>query len=162
MDMLRFDDDQESVIVMRAPCVRCGCTMGRVGYKNGQDVVRCFQCDGYAYSRPKSESGKPQRHVRTRPEIKPSTKVRILERDNYTCIICHRDDLPLHVGHLLSVTEGKAQGLTEAELFDDENLAAVCEECNLGQGGRTVSTRLLVRVLRARCLGKGGTDERRA
>lgn len=137
-------------ITMRAPCTRCDCEEGTVTESNGQDVVRCRQCGKWAYNRPKSESGKPQRSVRTRPDIKPSTKARILERDNYACVMCHAADKPLHVGHLLSVTDGRRVGASEDELYSDENLAAMCEECNLGQSERTVSLRLVYLILRAR------------
>ncbi len=151
--MFSNTDWRLETIEMRAACTGCGSMSGIVTEKNGQDIVRCLNCSNHCYNRPKSESGKPQRSVRTRPDIAPSTKVRILERDNYTCVMCHCADKPLHIGHLLSVIEGKEQGLTADELFDDENLAAMCEECNLGQGARSVSMRLLCAVLRARIKG---------
>jgi hypothetical protein len=44
--------------------------------------------------------------------------------------------MPLVVGHWISVDDGKAEGLSEAELFDDENLLALCAECNAGQVAR--------------------------
>lgn len=148
--MFAEHDWRLETIEMRAACTRCGGMTGIVSEKNGQDIVRCVQCGTYAYSRPKSESGKPQRTVRTRPEIKPSTKARILERDNYTCVMCHTATGVLHIGHLLSVADGKEMGATEDELFDDENLAAMCEECNLGMSDRTVSLRLVYQILKAR------------
>lgn len=146
-------DDQDwrlKTITLREACTNCGDVTGIVTEKNGQDVVRCIGCGKWAYNQPKAESGKPQRSVRTRPEIKPSTRARILERDNYTCVMCHSATSVLHIGHLLSVNDGKALGATEEELFDDENLAAMCEECNLGQGQTTVSMRLLYLILKAR------------
>lgn len=151
--MFSGQDWSLETIEMRAPCAHCGHTKGIVTERNGQDVVRCIACGTHCYNRPKTESGKPQRSVRTRPDIDPSTKARILERDNYTCVMCHRADLPLHIGHLLSVADGKTLGATEAELYDDENLAAMCEECNLGLGWRSVSLRLVYRILLARIRG---------
>lgn len=142
--------EEPTSIPMRAPCGACGSKDGYVTETNGQDVVRCLYCNQWAYNQPKSESGKPQRSVRTRPEIKPSTKARIIERDNGTCVLCHSSDKPLHIGHLLSVHDGKIQGISEDELYDDENLAAMCEECNLGLSERSISLRLLVQILRAR------------
>lgn len=41
-------------------------------------------------------------------------------------------------------------GLTEVELNDDENLTALCAECNLGMGAEPISLRLAVNILRAR------------
>lgn len=149
MDFSMADTGRHEIL-MRAPCPACGWGEGYVTETNGQDVIRCCRCNRWVYNRPKAESGKPQRTVRTRPEIKPSTKARILERDNYTCVMCHAVDKPLHVGHLLSVDEGKRVGASEAELFADENLAAMCEECNLGQSAATISLRLMYQILQAR------------
>jgi hypothetical protein len=42
------------------------------------------------------------------------------------------------------------QGLTEIEINDDENLAALCEECNLGLGDETVPLRLAIAMVLAR------------
>lgn len=144
------DDTEQDEVPMRAPCSACGWSIGYVTETNGQDVIRCCRCNRWAYNRPKAESGKPQRSVRTRPEIKPSTKARILERDNYTCVMCHATDKPLRVGHLLSVEDGKRLGASIPELFSDENLAAMCEECNLGQSATTISLRLMCQILQAR------------
>lgn len=143
-------DVSNPTIPMREPCAECSCPDGVVTEVNGQDVVRCFWCDKYAYCRPRAESGREVRSVRTRPRIKPSQRARILERDNYTCVSCHTADVPMHLGHLLSVADGLRVGATEDELYSDENLAAMCEECNLGQGEKSVSVRLVYRILRAR------------
>jgi 5-methylcytosine-specific restriction endonuclease McrA len=159
--MLFNEANIPQAIPMRAPCAACGCNEGYVTERNGQDVVRCSRCHGWAYNQPKSESGKPQRSVRTRPEISPSQKARILERDNGTCVICHCDDKPLHVGHFLSVNDAKEVGATEDEIYDDENLAAMCEECNLGQSKRSVSLRLVFHILRARIKRKQDRREAR-
>ena len=136
--------------LMRDACKRCGEKRGYVEFKNGQDVVYCLACDAYAYCAPRSETGKPQRRVRTRPDIKPSQKVRVLLRDGGRCVICYADDKPLHVGHLIGLDEGRQVGATDEELFDDENLAAMCEECNLGLGSEQLSIVALLRVLRIR------------
>lgn len=135
---------------MREKCGQCGCPDGVSEDRNGQDVVRCSWCNTYAYCRPRAESGREVRTVRTRPNIKPSQRARILERDNYTCVACHTADGPMHIGHLLSVEDGKRVGATEAELYADENLAAMCEQCNLGQGEKSVSVRLIYAILQAR------------
>lgn len=137
---------------MRAPCRYCGCENGTLTPKGGQNCVYCDDCGRLAYNAPKTETGETTASLRTRPDIKPSKRARILERDNYTCVGCHRADLPLEVGHLLSVEEGRALGATDEELWSDDNLAAMCAPCNSGLSFRTVSLRLVLLVLRARMM----------
>lgn len=135
---------------MREPCGHCGSTAGTLNKTNGQNVVRCTTCDTYAYCAPKYETGEATEAVSRRPGIKPSVRARIIDRDNHVCVLCHSDDRPLHVGHLLSVEDGQNLNATDDELWSDENLAAVCDECNLGYGKRSVNPRLMLLVLRAR------------
>lgn len=135
---------------MREVCRRCGEKRGYIETKSGQDVVYCLACDAYAYCAPRAETGKPQRSVRTRPDIKPKQRVRVLIRDGNRCVLCHADDKTLHIGHLLGYEEGKAVGATDDELYDDDNLAAMCEECNLGLGIEQLSPLAMLRVLRVR------------
>jgi 5-methylcytosine-specific restriction endonuclease McrA len=129
-------DDHQWTQAMRAPCPDCGCTDGTIATVNGQDTVRCAECRRFCYNAPRTETGRPRRSLRSRPEIKPSQRARIFELDNWTCVVCKRGDVPLHIGHFISVADAKAQGLSEAELYDDENLLAICAECKLGQGPR--------------------------
>ena len=68
-------------IQMRTPCARCEHSTGFVEDRNGQDVVYCSNCGTYQYCRPKSESGRGVRSLRSRPDIKPSQRARVLERD---------------------------------------------------------------------------------
>jgi hypothetical protein len=56
----------------------------------------------------------------------------------------------MHIGHFLSVAEGITAGLTDDEINSEENLFCCCEECNLGQGRRPVSIRILAAIIRAR------------
>lgn len=141
---------------MRSPCARCGGTGGHAVDKGGQDVVYCATCSTYAYCRPKAESGRPQRSVRTRPEIKPSTKTRILEQYGHRCVACGNGEATLHIGHLISVDAykrfGEQVGMGEAEVWADENLVAMCEECNLGMGNTVASVSLMLRAQRMRRL----------
>lgn len=119
-------------IMMRSPCADCGHLMGNVTTSNGQDVVRCNKCDRYAYRRPRSESGKAQRSVSTRPAIKPKQRQRVLEAFAYRCVMCGTDT-NLHVDHIIPLAYGIDAGLSDDELNHDENLCALCEECNLGR-----------------------------
>jgi 5-methylcytosine-specific restriction endonuclease McrA len=83
--------------------------------------------------------------------IKPSQRARILLRDG-RCVICgsRGGELGLHVGHLVPVAGGLAAGLTELELNDDENLAAMCAECNVGLGEAPPPLWITVPLLRMR------------
>lgn len=136
-------------IDMRKLCP-CGGSAGRIEERNGQDCVYCLDCGAYQYNAPRTETGREQRSLRSRPAIAPSKRARILERDNYTCVLCHRTDAPLSIGHLISVESGQQLGLTDTDLYDDENLAAMCAECNAGLSKTPVSLRFLVRALQAR------------
>ena len=135
---------------MRDPCPRCGHEKGTIKTQSGQDRVFCADCGRHAYNAPRSETGRPQRTLRTRPQIKPSKRMRVLERDNHTCVSCHRADVDLDIGHLLSVEDGHRLGFSNDELNDEENLAAMCAACNSGQGHLTHSLRLVGMILRAR------------
>jgi 5-methylcytosine-specific restriction endonuclease McrA len=135
---------------MREPCRACDCPEGVLTTKGGQDVVRCADCRAYCYCAPRTETGREPRSLRTRPDIRPGRRSRILMLDNSTCVLCHRDDLPLDIGHLISVHDGRELGLTDAQLNSDENLAAMCSPCNSGVGRETLPLRLVVAVLRAR------------
>lgn len=143
---------------MRADCrFGCGSDLGRIETKNGQDCVYCIGCGRHQYNAPRVETGREARSVTTvHNGIKPKQRARILERDGGRCFLCGKGE-NLHVGHLLSVNEGLKQGLTEVEINDDENLAAMCDECNLGMADRPVPIRLIIAVLMARLkLGKVG------
>jgi 5-methylcytosine-specific restriction endonuclease McrA len=143
--------------MMTRPCRTCGNTStGYLRTSNGQDTVYCRgpnggQAEHYAgYNAPRRETGRGTRPLSTRPGIPVSQRSRILERDNATCVICHRTDIPLDVGHLISETEGRNAGLTDRELYDDENLAAMCAPCNSGQSRRSLPLRFAIALLTTR------------
>jgi 5-methylcytosine-specific restriction endonuclease McrA len=142
------DDPSLNHHPMRAECSKCRSTDGILITVGGQDTVRCAKCDTYCYNAPRTETGRPARSLRTRPQVRPSQRKRILERDRRACFACNRSDRPLELGHIISVHEGRAQGLSDAELFHDDNLVALCPECNSGQGSATMPLPFLVAVLR--------------
>ena len=61
------DTPGPQTILLRNPCP-CGCIEGLIFTKNGQDTVRCAQCDRYAgYNAPRTETGAPAgRYARAR------------------------------------------------------------------------------------------------
>ena len=134
---------------LRAPCT-CGHTEGFITERSGQDVVRCAVCRKYQYCAPKTETGRAVRSVSTRPGVKPGKRMRILERDGNVCVSCHSSDRPLHLGHLISVEDGAKHGIPDELIWHDWNLAAFCDECNLGLGRSTVAVRLMWRCLMVR------------
>lgn len=148
-----------ALITMRQSCA-CGGSEGRVDERNGQDCVFCIDCDRWQYNAPRSETGRGQRSLRSRPAIAPSKRARILGRDNYTCVLCGKpsSDAQLSIGHLISVDSGQQLGLSDADLYDDENLAAMCAECNSGLSNTPVSLRFLVRALQARLAYQRGAE----
>ncbi len=62
--------------------------------------------------------------------------------------MCGRRENHMQVGHIISVHDGRAHGLSDAELFHDDNLTAMCPECNAGQGSETLLLPFLVAALR--------------
>jgi hypothetical protein len=142
--------DMDLTVAMSSPCPDCGCPNGTIVTENGRDQVRCNGCARVCYNLPCTETGRPHRSLRTRPAVKVRQRVRVLLRDNCACVLCHRRGVPLEVGHLISVRDGLRLGLSDAYLFGDENLAAMCASCNSGLGSDTVPLRFLLPALRAR------------
>lgn len=138
---------------LRTACA-CGSSVGRIIVKSGQNCVYCKGCDKYAgFNAPKSDTGEGTRSVRSRESRRPSDRARVLLRDGYRCVLCGRtqtDGINIQEGHIVSVDAGKRIGLTDDELNDDENLAAMCEECNLGIGKQPLPLRTAIAILRAR------------
>lgn len=135
---------------MRSPCPDCGSERGRISERGAQDCVFCFECGRFCYNAPRVETGKPVRHVRTRSVVKPSVRARIIMRANTRCELCGSSK-DLQVGHLLSVDAAKEAEIPESDYDSEENLAAMCAECNLGLGSEPVPLRLAVAIVMARC-----------
>jgi hypothetical protein len=98
------------------------------------------------------EVAEPAPAPRSRPWISRRDRVRILMRDKGRCVICN-GDRQLEVGHLISVCAGRRLGLSEAELYSAENLAAMCRDCNGGLGAECVPIQFLTALLKARITG---------
>lgn len=140
-------------ISMRAPCTRCGSPGGYISLRNNQQCVFCSSCHLFAYNAPKIETGQKPRSISSLHEgIPPSKRHRIIERATARCELCGAT-VNLQVSHLLSVSDGLDLGLTENELNSDDNLALLCEACNLGMGKLSFNPRLYIALLKRRAHG---------
>lgn len=138
---------------IRNPCVHCSSTEGVIRQAGGQDVVFCADCGRYQYNAPKVETGKKTRSVSTTHAlITPKIRARVLLRASGRCELCGEGppEKNLHVGHILDVDSGMKANLTEVILNSDENLAVMCEECNLGLGPEPFPLRLVLAILKRR------------
>jgi len=153
-------EENVSIIQMRAVCTG-GCkdhatgkgwTQGESKSVAGQNTVRCTLCRKWQYNAPKSETGEEQRHIKTRDNIKAATRARILTRANGLCELCGVSSKIsiLHVSHILSVDDSHCTDITPEEVNHDDNLASLCEACNLGMGKLSFNPRLYLRLLRRR------------
>ena len=140
---------------LREPCRSCGSSLGYITVVNGQNTVRCDKCFTFLYNAPKTETGEEPRSTRTLHNLSPSLRARVLERANGRCELC-AGGVNLHVSHILSVKDGLLHGLTEFELNSEENLLALCEECNLGFGSRSFSPRLYAILLQRKIHNANG------
>lgn len=142
---------------LRAPCKFCGGADGILRTVSGQDTVRCFDCGKHLYNAPKTETGRASRTIKgTHRALSASVKARVIVRAGKRCELCNATDAVLHAGHMLSVKDAMGSvlaerlALTDAEINSDENLAAMCEDCNGGLGSETIPLRLAFAILKAR------------
>jgi hypothetical protein len=150
-----MNEMQLSHIALRNPCFRCGHGEGRIETRNGQDCVFCLGCDLHQYNARKTETGRKARSVSTTHDaIKPKLRSKIIDRANRRCERCGKPaeqaKTGLHVGHVVSVADGHAYGLSDAEINSPENLIAECDECNLGHSSEPLPLRMYVAILTAR------------
>jgi len=128
----------------------CGATFGSIEEKNGQDVTRCHACGKWLFNASRVLTGREARTLSTtHAAITPKIRNRILERANGRCEVCGLSSM-LTVGHVVSVKDGHAAGLTDDVINSDENLICQCAECNSGTSSRTIPLRMYVRILVAR------------
>jgi len=68
-----------------------------------------------------------QKHNKNKVTVPAKLRVKVLERDNYTCQMCgaKAPDVKLHIDHIIPISRG---GVTE-----EKNLRALCRDCNLGK-----------------------------
>jgi 5-methylcytosine-specific restriction endonuclease McrA len=136
---------------LRRPCSSCSGSEGYIVTKNGQDVVRCAECDDYQYCAPRVETGRDVRSISTRPNLKPSVRYRILDEFGYICLICGRGapEVELVIDHIISRAAAATADLLDELIDSEDNLAPLCAECNSGKRATfTVGTiRLMYRAL---------------
>lgn len=154
-------DADQRVHPMREPCPACGCPDGTITTRGGQDAVRCAECQRYCYNAPRSETGRERRTLSTRPDIRPGQRSRILLRDNFVCIMCHRSDVALEIGHLVSVHDARLVGLSDHDLTSDHNLAVMCDECNNGLSKQSLPPHLVAAAIWAQRLREGSDGGQR-
>jgi 5-methylcytosine-specific restriction endonuclease McrA len=141
-------------ITMRSPCQKCGSTEGSIEVRNGQRCVWCDHCGSWCYNAPREE----RQQVRSRPDMKPSTRARVLATHSHQCIGCGRSPaihgVVLHVDHMIPVEAAKRAGCYDALIESEWNMVPLCEECNLGKADdiNATSVALMYRVLMIKAL----------
>ena len=133
---------------LRTSCKHCGSTAGYILPNNGQSVVRCSTCDTYQYNAPKHEQGLAPAPVRS-DSVKPSMRYAVMERAGFRCEFCGADGSgrAMHIGHLLSEKEIRANGLPLNFADDPDNLAWLCDACNLGMSEHSMTIHNALRFL---------------
>jgi len=133
-----------------SPCKYCSIGIeGEIITKNGQDCVYCSNCSRFLYNAPKWETEREDRTLSSIRTISPSKRFRILNRANGKCEICGKNG-ELVVDHIIPVIEFEKEGFNIEELNLDENLCALCPECNSGKGKMIPSIRLYATMIKRR------------
>lgn len=143
-------DNPPTGIYLRTPC-KCGWIYGKIHPKGGQNCVYCTECDAFQYNAPKVETGQKKRSISTiRNQPKPKQRSRILSLDSYRCGLCHATDKPLQIGHIVSVKDCLSLRWRVKQINSDDNLFAICEECNLGESSQSLPKEIADRILSSR------------
>lgn len=146
---------------MEIQCKRCNGTEGITELGGVHVKLVCKQCGAYQRFLSKADAGLERRSLQTTHEaIKPKMRAHVIMRATARCELCGKTGCQLTVGHLLSVKDGHSQGLEDDIINGAENLAAMCEECNVGMSSESVPLRLAAALLRSR-LTRNGTDDSR-
>jgi hypothetical protein len=120
--------------------------------KNGQDCVYCI-CGRFQYNAPKTETGRLQRTLASRPGITPSMRRRVFDLCANACVLCGRraPEARLEIDHMLSREIAERHGFLDDLIDSEHNYAVLCAECN--SGDRALSkpdATLIYRVIVAR------------
>lgn len=147
------DEESANGYPLRAPCI-CGSNFGSIEIRNGQACVFCARCAKWLYNAPKAERGLAPEPVRS-DGVGPRLRYEIAERAGFRCELCGADNAThlMHVGHLISERDVRRYGLP-LELADHpDNLAWLCDACNLGMGARSLPVHQLILYYIRRSLG---------
>jgi len=155
---LELEAGRAAKLRVERPCRSCGSNIAVV--RPGQHLSAwCATCQAFSYHLPRAEVGLATRPVTdVRPRISAGRRARILARDNGRCVLCGRagaDGVPLTIAHLVSVKDGRRLGADDNLIWDDLNLAAMCDTCQLGLSDQSVPpvvylALMLLRAQRAR------------
>ena len=133
---------------LREPCKHCNCSDGRIETRNGQNTVRCSGCDRHLYNAPKTETGEIRRTVQSGRHVIAGEVLRdILLRAGGRCEICGVIPTIRNAGHILSRADGYAAGLTDRDIDSIDNVALMCEECNLLIGSKSLHPKVYAVLL---------------
>lgn len=116
-------------------------------------TMRCMVCSTFNGNLSKEDAGiKERTNTSVRHSIPERTKNLVRTRAGCKCELCGKlaADSPLHISHLVSIYDGLRFGIPTSTLNSDENLAMMCEECNVDMGNETVPLRLAVTILAIR------------
>ncbi|MBO7273350.1 MAG: topoisomerase DNA-binding C4 zinc finger domain-containing protein, partial [Clostridia bacterium] len=95
---------------------------------NFEDVFACYE--SVSRSRMDRDTYKKISAVE-RGEVSDSLRYDILNRDNFTCVICGasaRQGVRLHVDHVIPIAKGGKS--------TPDNLRTLCERCNIGKSDK--------------------------
>lgn len=125
--------------VMREACKNCGCVDGYIDHRNGQACIFCSLCGKYQYNAPKHERGLAPTPLR-QDGIKSSVRHEVKVRANFRCEGC--GSLPtekrMDIGHRVLEKDWREAGLPPLLVRDFDNLAWLCDDCNLGQSSKSI------------------------
>ncbi len=137
-------------MTLREKCKYCGCDSGHIIEKGVQDTVYCDNCNRWLYNAPRTETGKEVRTLKTIHEnINLVKRAEIILRANARCELCGSDEM-IEVGHIISAKWGFENGMTDLEINNENNLAAMCKKCNLGVRDNILPIRNLIILLTKR------------
>ena len=156
-----MSDEPQILDPMRSPCSRCGCCIGVIETRSGQDCVFCKECRKWNYNQPKTESGRAVRSTQTvHASIKPKLRAKILTQANGRCELCGKSgaDCVLHVQHIIPVAVGMSSGMADTEINDPENLCCLCDECNLGLSDEPMPLKFVMKLLLERIKFRKAND----
>lgn len=109
-------------------------------YEKQPNIHRCPEC---LASRQSSKHDRGETHS---PEYRrtPSgnKRHRVMERHDYKCVICgarRSSNTTLHMGHCISVADGRTRNIDPELLNIDENYVPMCAACNSEQGARSLT-----------------------